>query len=336
VVVIVMARGASNKQVAEVGSMLERHGFRLHRSGASGPIVIRSAGSVALADLNLNGCPGVERVVDVSVPYKLASRAVQADDTVVQVGDAVLGGGRTTVIAGPCAVESRPQMMAAAESVARSGARILRGGAFKPRTSPYSFQGMEEEGVALLAEAGRTYGLATVTEVINASSLEIAAQYVDMLQIGSRNMQNFDLLRAVGQTTKPVLLKRGMSSTIEEWLMAAEYIMSEGNGNVVLCERGIRTFEQMTRNTLDLSAVPLVKSLSHLPVIVDPSHATGDPRLIAPMSRAAVAAGADGIIVEVHPCPSEALCDGKQSLTPEAFADLMSGLEVISRAMGRE
>lgn len=335
-VVVVMASGASNKQVAEVGQMLERHGFRLHRSGASGPIVIRSSGNVALADLNLTGYPGVERVVDVSVPYKLASRTVRVEDTVVQVGDVSIGGGRTTVIAGPCAVESRSQMMAAARAVADSGAVILRGGAFKPRTSPYSFQGMEEEGVALLAEAGRAYGLATVTEVINASSLEIAARYVDMLQVGSRNMQNFDLLRAVGQTAKPVLLKRGMSSTIEEWLMAAEYIMSEGNSNVVLCERGIRTFEKMTRNTLDLSAVPLAKSLSHLPVIVDPSHATGDPRLIAPMSRAAVAAGADGIIVEVHPCPSEALCDGKQSLTPEAFGELMSGLEIISRAMGRE
>lgn len=334
--VIVMKKGAGHAQVVEVGRLLERHGFETHCAGAEGPIVIRANGSgQRLQDLDLGGCPGVYRVVDSGVPYKLASRAARDGDTVVRVGRAVIGGGEITVIAGPCAVESAAQMMGAARAAAEGGAAILRGGAFKPRTSPYSFQGLEAEGVMLLAEAGRTYGLATVTEVINMSSLKLAYKHVDMLQVGSRNMQNFDLLRAVGRTGKPVLLKRGMSSTVEEWLMAAEYIMAEGNPHVVLCERGIRTFERMTRNTLDLSAVPLVKGLSHLPVIVDPSHGTGDPQLIAPMSRAAVAAGADGIIVEVHPHPEQALCDGQQSLTPAAFRELMAGLEAVSRAVGR-
>lgn len=334
--VVVMEKNASRSQVAQVGKVLEHYGFQTHCAGAVGPIVIRANGSgMRLTDLDLGRCPGVQRVVEIGVPYKLASRAVRTEDTVVRVGRIEIGGGDTTVIAGPCAVESREQIMEAARAAAEAGAVILRGGAFKPRTSPYSFQGLEEEGVLLLAEAGRAHGLATVTEVINVSSLRLAFKHVDMLQIGSRNMQNFDLLREVGRTGKPVLLKRGMSSTVEEWLMAAEYIMSEGNPNVVLCERGIRTFERMTRNTLDLSAVPLVKGLSHLPVIVDPSHGTGDPRLVAPMSRAAVAAGADGIIVEVHPYPERALCDGKQSLTPEAFRELMAGLEAVSRAVGQ-
>jgi 3-deoxy-7-phosphoheptulonate synthase len=254
---------------------------------------------------------------------------------VVRVDGAAIGGNQLVVIAGPCAVESREQLLAAAHRVRQAGAVILRGGAFKPRTSPYSFQGLEEEGLKLLAEAARQTGLATVTEVVDEYSLELAVQYVDMLQVGARNMQNFRLLQAVGRSGKPVLLKRGLSATVEEWLMAAEYIMSEGNEQIVLCERGIRTFEQSTRNTLDLSAVPLVKSLSHLPVIVDPSHATGDRRLVGPMARAAVAAGADGLLIEVHPEPARALCDGPQSLTPAQFAALMEELRAVAAAVGR-
>ncbi|AFV12823.1 phospho-2-dehydro-3-deoxyheptonate aldolase AroF [Thermacetogenium phaeum DSM 12270] len=267
--------------------------------------------------------------------YRLVSREAKTEKTLVRVRDAVFGGERVVVIAGPCAVESREQLLAVAVRVCRAGACMLRGGAFKPRSSPYSFQGLGREGLKLLAEASAATGLATVTEVIDEASLELALDYVDMLQIGARNMQNFSLLRAVGRSGKPVLLKRGLSATVEEWLMAAEYIVAEGNGNVVLCERGIRTFERATRNTLDLSAVPLVQELSHLPVIVDPSHATGDRRLVVPMSRAAVAAGADGLILEVHPEPENALCDGVQSLSPDSFDRLMAELQPIAAAVGR-
>ncbi|MEW6540640.1 MAG: 3-deoxy-7-phosphoheptulonate synthase [Bacillota bacterium] len=268
-------------------------------------------------------------------PYRLAGRGRGGANTVVRVGRAEFGSGAVNVIAGPCAVESRGQMAAAARAAAGFGAKVLRGGAYKPRTSPYSFQGLEREGLELLAEAAAAAGLASVTEVIDEESLAAALECVDMLQVGSRNMQNFHLLRAVGRTNKPVLLKRGFSATIEEWLMAAEYILAGGNSQVVLCERGIRTFETYTRNTLDLSAVSLVKELSHLPVIVDPSHATGRPELVAPMSLAAVAAGADGIIVEMHPEPDKALCDGKQSLDPAGFGRLMREVEIIARALNR-
>lgn len=279
--------------------------------------------------------PGTVRVGAAGRPYRLAGRDHGALNTVVRVGRAEFGSGAVNVIAGPCAVESREQMVAAAWAAAGSGAKVLRGGAYKPRTSPYSFQGLERKGLELLAEAAAAAGLATVTEVIDELSLAAAVEYVDMLQVGSRNMQNFHLLRAVGRANKPVLLKRGFSATIEEWLMAAEYILAGGNTQVVLCERGIRTFETYTRNTLDLSAVSLVKRLSHLPVIVDPSHATGRPELVAPMSLAALAAGADGIIVEMHPEPEKALCDGKQSLDPAAFDRLMREVEIIARALNR-
>ncbi len=279
--------------------------------------------------------PGTVRVGAAGRPYRLAGRDHGALNTVVRVGRAEFGSGAVNVIAGPCAVESREQMVAAAWAAAGSGAKVLRGGAYKPRTSPYSFQGLERKGLELLAEAAAAAGLATVTEVIDELSLASAVEYVDMLQVGSRNMQNFHLLRAVGRANKPVLLKRGFSATIEEWLMAAEYILAGGNTQVVLCERGIRTFETYTRNTLDLSAVSLVKRLSHLPVIVDPSHATGRPELVAPMSLAALAAGADGIIVEMHPEPEKALCDGKQSLDPAAFDRLMREVDIIARALNR-
>ena len=285
--------------------------------------------------LGLEIMPGVEKVVPIMKPYKLVCRDVQGQDSRIAAGNAVIGGGHLTVIAGPCAVESREQLLEAARVAKAAGATVLRGGTFKPRTSPYSFHGMEEEGLKLMAEAAALTGLATVTEVIDKQSLDLAVDYVDILQVGARNMQNFQLLREVGRAGKPVLLKRGLSATIEEWLMAAEYIMCEGNERVILCERGIRTFETSTRNTLDLSAVPLVKELSHLPVIVDPSHATGNRRLVGPMSRAAVAAGADGLLIEMHPTPDTALCDGPQSLTPGEFITLMAELKVLTGAMGR-
>ncbi|MEW5954786.1 MAG: 3-deoxy-7-phosphoheptulonate synthase [Bacillota bacterium] len=277
----------------------------------------------------------VEKVIPIMKPYKLVCRDVRGQDSRIQAGSALVGGGHLTVIAGPCAVESREQLLEAARVARAAGATILRGGTFKPRTSPYSFQGLEEEGLKLMAEAAALTGLATVTEVVDKHSLDLAVNYVDILQIGTRNMQNFQLLREVGRSGKPVLLKRGLSATIEEWLMAAEYIMCEGNERVILCERGIRTFETSTRNTLDLSAVPLVKELSHLPVIVDPSHATGNRRLVAPMSRAAVAAGADGLLIEMHPSPETALCDGPQSLTPGELMTLMNELQALTVAMGR-
>lgn len=269
-------------------------------------------------------------------PYPLAGRG-DRETSIVRVGTQVaFGRRRVVIIAGPCAVEDPVQMREAARAAAEAGAMMLRGGAYKPRTSPYSFQGLERRGYELLAEAGREVGLPTVSEVVDEESLHLALQYVDMLQIGSRNMQNFRLLRAVGRAGKPVLLKRGLAATVKEWLMAAEYILAEGNDQVVLCERGIRTFETATRNTLDLSAVALVKRLSHLPVIADPSHATGNPDLIAPMSCAAIAAGADGLIVEMHPRPEKALCDGKQSLTPEALADMVHRVRAVCPAVGRE
>lgn len=334
--VVIMKKGTPAEQVEAVITRLTECGLSAHPVYGVERVVIGVSGNQdILKFLALEKMPGVERVVVVKRPYKLASREAKEEDTVVRVGRALIGGNQVVVMAGPCAVESKEQLMAVAHLVCRTGALILRGGAFKPRTSPYSFQGLKEKGLQLLAEAARETGLATVSEVVDEYSLELAVQYVDMLQIGARNMQNFRLLQAVGRAGKPVLLKRGMSATVEEWLMAAEYIISEGNEQVVLCERGIRTFENATRNTLDLSAVPLVKSLSHLPVVVDPSHATGDRRLVIPMARAAVAAGADGLLVEVHPDPARALCDGPQSLTPAQFSYLMEELRAVAAAVGR-
>lgn len=266
----------------------------------------------------------------------LASREFKQEDTVIDVDGVAIGNSNVAVMAGPCAVESREQLLLSANAVKKSGAQFLRGGAFKPRTSPYSFQGLEELGLELLAEAREHTGLKIVTEVMDVESVQRVSQYADMLQIGSRNMQNFQLLRAVGKTDKPVLLKRGLAATLDEWLNAAEYILSEGNQNVVLCERGIRTFENYTRNTLDLSAVAAIKTMSHLPVIVDPSHGTGVWRLVEPMAKAAIAAGADGLMIEVHPNPAEALSDGKQSLTPENFAGLMMRIDTIAHAVGKK
>ena len=276
----------------------------------------------------------MERVVRVSEPFKKANRKFHPHDTVVQAGNAKIGGGNFCVIAGPCSVESEQQVLSIAQSVKKSGATMLRGGAYKPRTSPYDFQGLEKQGLQLLCAAREKTGLPIVTEIISPKQVEMLDMIVDIIQIGARNMQNFDLLKEVGRTKKPILLKRGLSSTIKEWLMSAEYIMNEGNEQVILCERGIRTFETYTRNTLDLSAVVAVKALSHLPVVVDPSHATGHYEMVAPLSRAAIAAGADGLIIEVHNDPAHALCDGPQSLTPEAFDKLMEELTPYRKLAG--
>jgi len=335
--VVVMSLTAGPEQITAVQQRLEQFGFEGHIIRGVNRLVIGAVGDRrAISSLGLEAMPGVEKIVPIMKPYKLVSRESKGESSIIKVKNVTIGGDDVVVIAGPCAVESREQLLTAARMVRRAGADILRGGAFKPRTSPYSFQGLEEEGLKLLAEASAETGLITVTEIVDEASLELALQYVDMIQIGARNMQNFRLLRAVGRSGKPVLLKRGLSATIEEWLMAAEYIVSEGNQDVVLCERGIRTFESATRNTLDLSAVPVVKSQSHLPVIVDPSHATGDRRLVAPMARAAVAAGADGLLIEVHPEPHKALSDGPQSLTPEDFDSLMAELRTVAAAVGRK
>ncbi len=335
--VVVMKLTAKPEEIAAVKRRLEEAGFQAHFIHGVKRLVIGAVGDrTVINSLGLEALPGVEKVVPIMKPYKLVSREVKGENSLIKVKDAVFGGRELVVIAGPCAVESREQLFAAAQRVAAAGAKVLRGGAFKPRTSPYSFQGLGEQGLQLLAEAAQLTGLAVVTEVLDEPSLEMALDYVDIVQVGARNMQNFRLLQSVGRCNKPVLLKRGFSATVDEWLMAAEYILSEGNEQVILCERGIRTFESATRNTLDLSAVSLVKELSHLPVIADPSHATGSRKLVIPMSKAALAAGGDGLIVEVHPDPARALCDGPQSLSTEDFQQMMEELQGIAAAMGRD
>lgn len=268
--------------------------------------------------------------------YKLVSRKEKSEDTFISVGSTVIGGNLLTMIAGPCAIENREQYLQAAVQLKNIGVQMLRGGAFKPRTSPYAFQGLAEDGLEILAEAHRHTGLPVVTEVMDTRDVETVAKYADVLQVGSRNMQNFALLKEVGRVQKPVLLKRGLAATIEEWLMAAEYIMAEGNSQIIMCERGIRTFETHTRNTLDVSAIPAIKQLSHLPIIADPSHAAGKWNMVAPLAKAAVAAGADGLLIEVHPCPDEAMCDGGQSLTIRNFSELMKEIAAIAQAVGKQ
>ncbi len=330
--IIVMRPGAAKAEVAAVVARLEEHGVTVHLSEGAERTIIGAVGDLRrLEPGDLEPYPGVERVIRVVHPFKLASLDFHPRPTVVRAGSARFGGGEVTVIAGPCAVEGTDGYLAVARAVKEAGAGMLRGGAFKPRTSPYAFQGLGREGLAILEQARRETGLPFVTEVLSVEDLDLVAGSADMLQIGARNAQNFPLLRAAGRAGRPVLLKRGMSQTIEEWLMAADYILSEGNGAVVLCERGIRTFETLTRNTLDLSAVPLVREFSHLPIIVDPSHATGRASLVPALAAAAVAAGADGLIVEVHACPERALCDGSQSLTPVAFREMMAKLDLVSR-----
>ena len=334
--IIVTRKNITNEDRARIEKRLTDLGFKLHTIVGVERLVIGAVGDKRLIDIHaLESLPGVEQVVPILQPYKLASRDGKPEGTRVKVGKVEIGGDRLTIMAGPCAVENREQLMQAATGIAAAGAHILRGGAYKPRTSPYAFQGLQEEGLAILAEARAATGLPIITEVLNLPELETVAATADILQIGARNMQNFGLLRAVGQLRQPVLLKRGMSATVEEWLMSAEYILSEGNGQVILCERGIRTFETATRNTLDLSAVALAKTLTHLPVVVDPSHGTGKRALVAPMAKAAVIAGADGLILEVHPCPSEALSDGEQSLDLPEFTALMHDLKAVAELAGK-
>ncbi|MDW7672931.1 MAG: 3-deoxy-7-phosphoheptulonate synthase [Bacillota bacterium] len=325
--IVVMRVSSKESEINAVKSKLEGVGFKTHLIQGVERIVIGAIGDKrALPSLGIDLMEGVEKIVHIMNPYKLVSKEVK-EKTIIQIGSTSVGGDIMTVVAGPCAVESEEQLMESAKAVKEAGATMLRGGAFKPRTSPYSFQGLQEEGLKLLRDASKIYDLPIVTEVMNIKTVELVAEYADVLQIGARNMQNFDLLKEVGRMKKPVVLKRGLSATLEEFLMAAEYIMSEGNYEVILCERGIRTFETATRNTLDLSIVPLIKQTSHLPVIVDPSHATGTWKLVAPMSKGSLAVGADGLMIEVHPNPPEALCDGSQSLTPENFNKLMQELQ---------
>jgi 3-deoxy-7-phosphoheptulonate synthase len=333
-----MKRNATEKQVEQVIAWIESVGYAAHPSRGVERTIIGAVGdSRDKAQLkSIEHLPGVEKVVPILKPYKLASREAREGNTVVRVGDAEIGGSEFVVIAGPCSIESEEQLMESAYVVKKGGAQVLRGGAYKPRTSPYSFQGMEEEGLKLLKSVRERTGLPVVTEVMNTTDVDLVEAHADVLQVGARNVQNFALLKKVGQARKPVLLKRGMMTTIEELLMSAEYILSAGNHQVILCERGIRTFETATRNTLDLSAVPVLKEATHLPVIVDPSHAAGHWRLVTPLARAAVAAGADGLLVEVHPEPEKAFSDGLQSLKPEKFYQLMDEVRALERVMKNE
>jgi 3-deoxy-7-phosphoheptulonate synthase len=335
--VVVMQSEASEEQVQKVIDRLVALGFDIHRSTGVSQTVLGAVGVRPDFDpRDIEILPGVREVVRITQPYKLASRAFRPEGTVVELPRGVrIGGPEVVVAAGPCAVESAEQIELIAASVAKAGARLLRGGAFKPRSSPYSFQGMGEEGLRLLRAAGDKHGLGVVSEVMDSSQIDLMLPYVDVLQVGARNMQNYHLLRALGTTPKPVLLKRGMSATIEEWLLSAEYIMSGGNYKVILCERGIRTFETYTRNTLDIAAIPSIKKLSHLPILADPSHGTGRRDKVAPMARAAVAAGTDGLLIEVHNDPEHALSDGAQSLYFEQFEKLMEQLRMIAPAVGR-
>ncbi len=335
--IVVMQPGATQEQIQAVIDRVAEFGFQTKLAPGAERMVIGVVGSPLPDTLKeaLERLPGVEEVIRVSKRYKLVSREFYPLDTVIQVRDVTIGGNEVVVIAGPCSVENERQIIETARAVKAAGARMLRGGAFKPRTSPYEFRGLGEQGLKLLAKAREETGLPIVTEVLSAQHVDLVAEYADVLQIGARNCQNYLLLEAVGRAKKPVLLKRGMAVQIEEWLLSAEYIVAQGNEQVILCERGIRTFETFTRNTLDLNAVPAVKHLSHLPIIVDPSHGTGRWFMVPAMMLAAVAAGADGLIVEVHPNPDHALSDGAQSLTPENFAAVMPKLAAVARAVGR-
>jgi 3-deoxy-7-phosphoheptulonate synthase len=333
---IVMSPTATPQEKDSVIERLVEKGYDVHQSTGVERTVLGAVGHVANSDPRFfDDMPGVFEVVRISEPFKLAGRTFQPRDSVVKVRGVEVGGEEVVIMAGPCTIESPDQMRQSARAVARAGAKILRGGAFKPRTSPYSYQGMGVDGWKLLREVADELDLATVSEVMDASQIEDALAYVDLLQVGARNMQNFTFLKELGKIRHPVLLKRGLSATIEEWLLSAEYIMAGGNREVILCERGIRTFERYTRNTLDISAIPVVEKLSHLPVVADPSHGTGHREQVAPMALAAAAAGADGLIIEVHPDPDHALCDGPQSLLPDQFARLMDQLRIIAPAVGR-
>ncbi len=353
--IVVMKPSCTEDHIEHIITVLEKHGLTGHLSQGVERTVIGVLGAVgpsgapgSIGGINLSigelleGQPGVECVLRVSKPYKLASREFHPENTVVEVptacvsgGSVKIGGNEVIMMAGPCTVETEKQLMTTAEFVRKAGATILRGGAFKPSTSPYGFRGLGESGLKLLARARDAFGMAVITEVMTPTDVALVGEYTDILQIGTRNMQNYMLLDEVGRTNKPVVLKRGMSATIEEWLLAAEYILTQGNRNVILCERGIRTFEKITRNTMDISAIPLIKQLSHLPIISDPSQGTGRRDLVGPMTLASIAAGTDGMLIEVHPNPDEALKDGAQSLTIEQFKDLIPQVQSVARAIGR-
>ena len=335
--IVAMWESATDDQIQEVTNHLVKMGFAVHRTTGARQSVLAAVGKRIDFDIReLEVLPGVQGVHRISAPYKLVGREFRHDGTIVRLPNGVeIGGKQVVVMAGPCSVESREQLFAAAEIVGRAGAKVLRGGAFKPRSSPYTFQGLGLDALKLLREAGDCYGLMVISEVMEISQIELMLPYIDIFQVGARNMQNFNLLRELGKVRKPVLMKRGIAATIEEMLLSAEYIMSGGNYQVILCERGIRTFETYTRNTLDISAIPVVHKLSHLPITSDPSHGTGLRDKVAPMACASVAAGADALLIEVHPSPDEALSDGAQSLFPEQFAELMDQLRMIAPAVGR-
>jgi 3-deoxy-7-phosphoheptulonate synthase len=334
---VILKRGVSEAVTRDIATRLQMFGLSVHRTDHAGQVRLGAVGEPGGVDwARISQWPDVESVAEIPVPFKLVSRTFQPHDTVISVGRCAIGSRQLAIMAGPCSVEGEEQAFTIAAAVARAGATVLRGGAYKPRTSPYSFQGLGEEGLKLLRRAADAHGLAVVSEVMDAQQVGLVARYADILQVGARNMQNFSLLKEVGHAAKPVLLKRGLAATIEEWLMSAEHIRSQGNAQVILCERGIRTFETYTRNTLDLNAIPVVKELSHLPVIVDPSHGTGIRNKVGPMARASIAAGADGLIIEVHHDPDHALSDGAQSLYPDQFTELMEQIRTIAGVLGRQ
>lgn len=335
--VIVLEKNVTDKQIDNVVKHLEEFGFAVHKSTGVEQTIIGAIGVKPDFDIRkVRILEGVAEVYRITEPFKLASRSFKKDDTQIKIKNVCIGGNEIVVMAGPCSVESEEQIFTIAEIVSKSGAKILRGGAFKPRTSPYSFQGLGEEGLKLLRKAADKFNLLVITEVMEISQIQLIEEYTDIFQIGARNMQNFSLLREVGKASKPVMLKRGLSATVEDWLMSAEYILSNGNMNVMLCERGIRTFETYTRNTFDLSAIPVVHKRSHLPVVADPSHAIGLRDKVLPMARAAIAAGADSLMVEVHHDPERALSDGPQALLPDQFAEMMRQVKLIAEVIGRK
>jgi 3-deoxy-7-phosphoheptulonate synthase len=335
-VIVVLEKTVNDKQLENIIKHLEDFGFAIHKSTGEERMILGAIGVQPNFDIRkIKILDGVEEVYRITESFKLASRSFKKEDSIIKIKDVVIGGNEVTVIAGPCSVESEEQIMIIAELVKKSGVKILRGGAFKPRSSPYSFQGLGEEGLKLLRKAGDTYGLLVITEVLENSIIDLVYKYTDIFQVGARNMQNYSLLKELGSAKKPVMLKRGLSATVEDWLMSAEYILSNGNPNVFLCERGIRTFETYTRNTFDISAIPVVHKRSHLPVFADPSHATGLRDKVIPMARAAVAAGADGLMVEVHHDPEKALSDGPQALLPYQFEEMMQQIKLIAGVIGR-
>ncbi len=335
--IIVLEKGVRDEQVEKIIKQVEDYGFSIHRSTGEEQIVLGAIGIQPDFDSRkIKILDGVSAVYRITEPFRLASRGYQKENTVIKIGDVIIGSNEIVTIAGPCAVESEEQIMTIANIVKDAGAKILRGGAFKPRTSPYSFQGMGEEGLKLLRKAGNEFGLAVITEVMDPGRIELIYKYTDIFQLGARNMQNFPLLRELGKVDKPVMIKRGMAATIDDLLMSAEYILASGNEKVLVCERGIRTFETSTRNTFDLSAIPVIHQRSHLPIIADPSHATGIRDKVIPMARAAVAAGTDGLMIEVHNDPSSAMSDGPQALLPEQFKELMTQVRKIAEVIGRK